>query len=171
MKRCCKGFTLIELLIVIAIIAIISAIAIVVFNPVEIQRKARDAVRLIDLSTLSQAINIASQDAMISGLSNLCYQTQVPCQGSSFPFNTDILKNDGSGWVKVNFILRKGAKVSFLPSDPLNNQDNNFSFFSNGEDWEINTHLESDKFKYLMINDGGDNPYLYEIGTDLNLVH
>ena len=166
-----QGFTLIELLIVIAIVAIISAISIVIFNPVEMKRKARDAVRLTNLSALSRAINIASQDALLSGLSNLCYQIAVPCQGSSFPLNADTLKNDGSGWVKVNFILRKGAKLSFLPIDPLNNLDNNFSFFSNGEDWEINTHFESDKYKDLMINDGGNNPGLYETGTDLNLIN
>lgn len=168
MKRYCRGFTLVELLVVIAIVAILSAIAITILSPVEIQRKARDAVRLIDLSSLSQVINIANQESMLSGTPDLCFAAQAPCQGSSFPIYADTLKNDGSGWVKVNFVLRKGAKVSFLPVDPLNNQNNNFSYFSNGEDWEINTHLESDKFKNLMINDGGDNPYLYEIGTDLN---
>lgn len=166
-----KGFTLIELLVVIAIVAILSTIAIAILNPVEIQRKARDAIRLTDLSSLAQAINIANQEAMLSGTTNLCYQIEAPCQGTSYPLEADTLKNNGNGWVKANFILRKGAKLSFLPSDPINNQDNNFFYFSNGEDWEINTHLESDKFKDLMKNDGGDNPNLYETGTDLNLIH
>lgn len=53
-----KGFTLLELLIVIAIIAILSAILIFVLNPAETLRKSRDNQRFSDLSTLKRALGL-----------------------------------------------------------------------------------------------------------------
>ena len=53
-----SGFTLLELLIVIAIIAILSVALVIVLNPAETLRKARDAQRISDLSTLKTAIGL-----------------------------------------------------------------------------------------------------------------
>ncbi len=52
------GFTLLELLIVIVIIAILSVTLILVLNPAETLKKARDAQRISDLSTMKTAIAI-----------------------------------------------------------------------------------------------------------------
>lgn len=52
------GFTLLELLIVIAIISILSVALIIVLNPVETLKKARDVQRISDLNTLKNAIGI-----------------------------------------------------------------------------------------------------------------
>ena len=62
-----SGFTLLELLIVIAIIAILSVALVIVLNPAETLKKARDSQRISDLSTLKTAIglyltNVASPD-------------------------------------------------------------------------------------------------------------
>lgn len=51
-----RGFTLIELLVVIAIIGILAVMVLVVINPVMVQQRARDAVRISDLLSLQQAI-------------------------------------------------------------------------------------------------------------------
>lgn len=51
-----KGFTLLELLIVIAIIAILSAILIFVLNPAETLKKGRDSQRISDFATVNSAI-------------------------------------------------------------------------------------------------------------------
>src|SRR3989338_2064891 len=53
-----NGFTLLELLIVIAIIAILSVALVIVLNPAETLKKARDAQRISDLSTLKTAIGL-----------------------------------------------------------------------------------------------------------------
>jgi prepilin-type N-terminal cleavage/methylation domain-containing protein len=53
-----KGFTLLELLIVIAIIAILSVALVIVLNPAETLKKARDAQRISDLSTMKTAIGL-----------------------------------------------------------------------------------------------------------------
>jgi prepilin-type N-terminal cleavage/methylation domain-containing protein len=51
-----KSFTLVELMIVIAILAILSAIVIFALNPAEMFRKNRDSRRMADLQTLNKAI-------------------------------------------------------------------------------------------------------------------
>jgi len=51
-----KSFTLVELMIVIAILAILSAIVIFALNPAELFRKSRDSQRLTDINTLYKAI-------------------------------------------------------------------------------------------------------------------
>ena len=51
-----KGFTLIELLIVIGILAILSTAAVLILNPAEIIKEARDVQRISDLKALKNAI-------------------------------------------------------------------------------------------------------------------
>ena len=53
-----SGFTLLELIIVIGIIAILSVALVIVLNPAETLKKARDAQRISDLSTLKTAIGL-----------------------------------------------------------------------------------------------------------------
>ncbi len=53
-----KGFTLLELLIVIAILAVLSVTLVLVLNPTESLRKARDVQRMSDLATLKTAIGL-----------------------------------------------------------------------------------------------------------------
>lgn len=53
-----RGFTLLELLIVISIIAVLSVALVLVLNPAETLRKARDSQRIADLNTLKTALGI-----------------------------------------------------------------------------------------------------------------
>ncbi len=55
-----KGFTLIELLVVIGIIAILATATILVLNPGELLKRARDINRINDINTLGKAVNIAA---------------------------------------------------------------------------------------------------------------
>jgi len=58
MKTKNKGFTLIELLIVIAIIAILSAVVFVALNPLQRFRDARNSKRWQDISTIADSIRL-----------------------------------------------------------------------------------------------------------------
>ncbi len=53
-----RGFTLLELLIVISIIAVLSVALVLVLNPAETLKKARDSQRIADLNTLKTALGI-----------------------------------------------------------------------------------------------------------------
>ncbi len=68
-----SGFTLLELLIVIAIIAILSVALVLVLNPAETLKKARDSQRISDLSTLKTAIGLymtTVSPALLGGTAN-----------------------------------------------------------------------------------------------------
>jgi len=52
------GFTLIGLVIVIAIIAVLATTIVSIINPVEYQKVARDTVRLSNLNSISQALEL-----------------------------------------------------------------------------------------------------------------
>jgi len=52
-----KSFTLVELMIVIAILAILSAIVVFALNPTELFKKSRDSRRLADMNSLFKSIS------------------------------------------------------------------------------------------------------------------
>ena len=56
-RNCKRSFTLVELMIVIAILAIISAIVVFALNPTNLFKRARDSRRLADINTLYKAIS------------------------------------------------------------------------------------------------------------------
>jgi len=52
-----KSFTLVELMIVIAILAILSAIVLFALNPIRLFDNFRDTRRVADINTINKAIN------------------------------------------------------------------------------------------------------------------
>jgi len=73
-----KGFTLLELLIVIGIIAILSVILVIVLNPAETLRKARDSQRMSDLNALKTALGIyitSTSTPYLTGTDNIGCKT------------------------------------------------------------------------------------------------
>lgn len=174
--RRAQGFTLVELLVVIAIIAILAAVVVLIINPLELTRRSRDAARLTDLANLQQAINVAVQEATNSGSQILCNGANYPCYGNSV---TDSRLSDGSGWIKVNLGTQQSVSVPTLPIDAINKNDaaNNFHYIycadkptGQVDGWEINAKLESAQQADKMDKDGGDDPALYEVGSNLKLV-
>ncbi len=166
-KRSPLGFTLVELLVVIAIIAILAVIVMLFINPFEQVKRTRDASRLTDLANLQQAINLASEEATGSAQLLLCSGEKIPCHGYS---TSDGRANNGTGWLKVNLSSNKAASFGTLPVDQINNAVYHYAYCSDGENWEINTVLESDKQASLMGSDSGNDNTKYEIGSDLTLI-
>lgn len=150
------------------IIPILSAIVVVAINPLELTRRARDAARLSDVANVQQAVNIAVENA--TDPNALCYKTQAPCEGRSSSTDPDVKNIDGSGWVKVDLSKTKILSTGLLPIDPVNSTELYYRYCSDGKNWEIEVPMESqqDKTKYAS-QDKGDNPNLYEAGSDLTV--
>lgn len=164
-----QGFTLIELLVVIAIIIILALVALIVINPLELQKRGRDAVRVSDLSNLNQSIQSAVSDATSSAAATLCVNLTAPCQGASTDNGGNSRANNGTGWIKVN-LTGQTIKVPTLPNDPTNTTAFHYTYRSDGADWELNTVLESSQYASKMSQDGGNNNSAYEIGTSLTVL-
>ena len=159
-----KGFTLIEMLVVIAIIAILAGAVLLAINPAETMRKSRDSTRLSDMDTLRSAINMALAEGEI---------TLVVGEGNSID---DTQETDGiNGYIKYAKVDPTGtglAKyISALPKDPLNDGVHVYTFKSTLDDYEINAVLESASNEGRMRDDGGDNPAVFEVGTNLTLIN
>jgi prepilin-type N-terminal cleavage/methylation domain-containing protein len=176
-----KGFTLVELLVVIAIIAILAAVVVLIINPLELTRRSRDAARLTDLANLQQAINVSVQEATGSSATDILCKTPAtaPCTGESVG---DSRIADGTGWIKADLTAQTSVSVPTLPVDPINSTDYHYTYCSDGNNWEINTRLESEQQAPKMGNDGGgegapgdDIATLrasgkYEVGSKLDLI-
>ncbi|MCR4305800.1 MAG: hypothetical protein NUV73_01820 [Candidatus Daviesbacteria bacterium] len=135
---------------------IIPMIAIILINPLELTKKARDAARLSDLTNLEQLIN----QAQTNGIA-ICPTGQLYCEGSS---NKGSRETDGIGWVKVPL-----TGIIKLPIDPSNSSEFFYQYCSNGTDWEIEARLESKDVAKETENDNGDNPKAFEVGSDLTI--
>lgn len=174
MKKTARGFTLVELLVVIAIIAILAAIVVLIINPLELLKRSRDATRLTDLANLQTAINVAVQESTQSSQNIACHGVAGDCFSNSLA-NGRGRGIDGNGWVQINFVSQKSVSVPTLPIDPINSSGTetgptigyHYTYCGNGENWRIETVLESDQQKPKMSSDGGPNNNLYEVGSDL----
>jgi prepilin-type N-terminal cleavage/methylation domain-containing protein len=163
-----KGFTLVELLVVIAIIAILAAVLVLLINPLDLTRRGRDAVRLTDLASLNQAINASVAQSTASGtVAALCKDSAYPCSGSS---NTGTRSVDGTGWVKADLTAQRAVTLATLPVDAVNTPALHMTYCANDDSWELNVALESDSLKNKASTDGGNDPNLYEIGSNLQLI-
>jgi len=190
-----KGFTLIELLAVIAILATIVTATILVMNPVEMLRQAEDTVRLNDFNSIHQTLNLfqSNRPGGSIGAPNIVY-VSIPsdsptCVGLGLPAlpsgwsyrcaNPDNLRRiDGTGWIPVNFATITGRiPLTTLPIDPVNTvaSGNYYIYVTDGNRWEIFTPLISQRHginggtSNMVSRDGGNDPYIYEVGTNLNI--
>jgi|SRR3989338_4450835 len=186
-----KGFTLLELLIVIGILAILASATAVVLNPAELLRQARDTQRLSDLDSVKSAVALYLTDQSTvtltagpfitagAGGAGTCGLTAGNCTLRA------VYTVDGNGWAAANIgIVSTGSPLPILPRDPTNDATYNYSWAGDNTNktFELNTRLESAKFKPMMTTDGGEDgdiaaectTYLemtcfYETGTDPGL--
>lgn len=158
------GFTLVELIVVIAIIAILTAIGLVVY--IGINEKSRDAARFADLAELNQAVYLAVQDAN-DYAPILCYNQTTPCSGSSYPINGNTQQTDGTGWIPINFDINNIVTPNTLPLDPKNDSTYYYTYCSDGLNWKISAVLEFPANLWMMQTDGGNDPNRYEVGSRL----
>jgi prepilin-type N-terminal cleavage/methylation domain-containing protein len=189
-----KGFTLIELLVVVSIIAILSVFVILTLNPAQMLKQARDSQRISDLGTLKSAIALYLSDVSTPsmGSANICYISSVSgvgpatagCGGrmaaADVLVSSTTLANSASttglGWIPINFTaISFGSPLGAEPDDPVNNATYFYSYASNASlQFEIDAKMESTKYAASGTSDiesidGGSNPTVYEVGTNLTL--
>jgi type II secretory pathway pseudopilin PulG len=185
-----KSFTLVELLIVIGILAILTAAVIVVLNPAELLQQSRDSKRLQDLSSLESTINLAESlhpDIDLGTASTVyisvpsdesdCSDLGLPTLPTTYNYacvsEDNLYNTDGTGWIPINFQDTELAGVitlSSLPTDPTNTTSTGLYYtYIPGGSYELTAILESDKYRSITADDGGDSFSVYEKGTDLVL--
>jgi len=77
---------------------------------------------------------------------------------------------NGSGWIPADLTqVSAGSPVSALPVDPVNDVAQGYYYTYLSGSWELNAALESQKYQVELANDGGDDPGLLEVGTELVL--
>lgn len=168
----------------IAIIGMLSALVVLVLDPAELLRQARDSSRVSDMSMIKNAISIyfstASQISM--GDSGKCYvssaETTERCgglfSGAYTETNATISENiDGTGWLPIDLTLvPSGAPIGAFPVDPINDSTHYYAFAASStrSTYELNANMESKKYsqngsKDVESTDGGNMDDWYEVGT------
>lgn len=198
-----RGFTLLELLIVISIIAILSVIVILVLNPSEMLKKARDSQRTADLNTIKTTLGLYMVGTNVpylglngtsntgcsagsryiwfskSGVSGIVDTNATATSSAS---QSIAGKTNGTGWIPVNLSsLSGGSPISSWPVDPVNSVANLsapsatdlvYRYSCNSAtQFEVDASLESIANAAKLVADGGDNPTLYEAGTNLTVIN
>jgi len=184
-----KGFTLLELLIVIGILAILSTTMILVINPAELLKKARDSQRMSDLSTVKTAIayyltnaSTISMGSTITTYSSLGDATNVKCGSWTTGSATSTQSVDGTGWIPISFSgLSGGSPIGGLPRDPNQSAYNGnptlyyvyLASATTTNGFELVANLESTYYTSGTTNaestDGGKMITLYEVGSSFDL--
>jgi prepilin-type N-terminal cleavage/methylation domain-containing protein len=156
-----KSFTLVELMIVIAIIAILSAIVIFTLNPSRLFDNFRDTRRVTDISSIHKAINFMeswNESAINYGNSNTLYislpDTSTTCSSYTLPTlpsgyvysckPASTYKNaDSTGWIPIDFTVTNGNRyLSSLPTDPVNDTTFFYSYYPGGS-YELTALLKN----------------------------
>src|SRR3989344_8316258 len=196
MQRNKKGFTLIELLIVIGILSVLATVAVLVINPTELFKQARDSQRQSDLGAIKGALVLYLNTKSNPDLS-------LPgdfCKGETDPrfwATADAALNhfsvpeeqhantgravDGTGWVPINLEeTTGGSALTTLPIDPFNpntpTQSYSYACKQTAAAFEINANMESERYSQggpddVESIDGGpvETNDTYEIGTEPGL--
>ena len=174
-----KGFTLIELLVVIAILAILATVIVVIINPGELLKQARDTTRISDLAALNSAIALYLSDVPtpVIGTVTNCTSALSPAPTGWTCTVVTSTAVTGSGWVPINFTsISSGSPLARLPIDPSNTTTYGYAYKSNGSNltYELDAKMESTKYSNLTTgvtrneSDGGNDANWYEVGNKLD---
>ena len=118
-KNTNSGFTLIELIVVVAIIAVLAASIISFINPFEIQKNSRDSIRVSNLNSLAQALELyfAQNKSYPAGSSNKLVPDEITALKN---FNSRFEVSDPSGCEVYYKKTTAGGYLAYLPLESAN---------------------------------------------------
>lgn len=156
-----KSFTLVELMIVIAILAILSAIVIFALNPGRLFDNFRDTRRVSDINTINKAINFvetwntggisygSTSTVYISlpDTSSTCSSYSLPTLPTGYTYSCKTAENfrkvDSTGWIPIDFSISNGNYyIPILPIDPTNDTTYFYTYYSGGS-YEVTALLKN----------------------------
>jgi prepilin-type N-terminal cleavage/methylation domain-containing protein len=181
-----QSFTLIELLVVIGILAILTAAVVLVLNPVEYLKQARDTTRMNDLDQINQALSVLESQGVTSfGTANTVYvsipDSSAACANLGLPalpagysyacaISANLQKIDSTGWIPVNFTQSTTLSFSTLPIDSINTTSTgSYYTYTPGGSWELDAILESGKYRANTTLSKANLPGVYAKGSNLTL--
>lgn len=161
-----SGFVWTDILIVVAIVLIVLVVVVLAINPVKMISKSHDIQRLADFTQLTTGLNLFLADNKnFNGLTGPYLSTAVDDKNRT--------KTNGTGWIPVKFnTISSGVPLPSLPFDSINNGTYHYTVGVNtvNNTYEINCVFENADNFSKMSSDGGNNPDVYEVGTDLTIL-
>jgi len=158
-SRSQKGLTIVELLLVITVILILLTTVILFTNPTYFRSKSRDQKRLSDLQTIERILSEFRLDnGVYPDLESVARHSNV------LPSGRTSLTDPRSGWIVAD-LIEYNTK---LPIDPINTDTYRYTYFHQDDVFELNARLEV--LTEEMANDTGNDPAMYERGSDLTLI-
>jgi hypothetical protein len=180
-----KSFTLIEMIIVLAIIIGLVAILIAVLKPSKMLQGLRDTQRIADLKKIVDSITYYETEnyGLLSfyGTPTLVYislpDTDASCSswlnqlptlpiGYGYRCSATPTNIDGTGWIPINFSASSLVNLQKLPIDPINKPPYYYTYVVGGS---YKLSAKPEKNYDAAIKDGGNDPLLYEAGSNKNL--
>jgi len=184
-----KGFTLLELLIVIGILAILSTTVVLVINPAQLLKKARDSQRISDLNSLKTAIAYYITETAVPSIGS-AYTVQtyadlvgVDCNATAAAATSTALTTGGVGWIPIAFDgITGGSPIGSLPTDPNKTAagDTPGRYYvylvesTTNNTFKLVANMESTYYSGpsgagdVEENDGGIDVGLYEVGNGMS---
>jgi len=156
-----KSFTLVELMIVIAILAILTAIVIFTLNPSRLFDNFRDSRRVSDIVTINKAINFMetwNTNGISYGNTSIVYislpDSSSTCSNYTLPTlpigysysckPSNVYRNsDSTGWIPLDFTISSSNRyINLLPIDPTNNNTYFYTYYT-GSSYEVTSLLKN----------------------------
>ncbi len=185
-----SSFTLIELLIVIGILAILTAAVVIILNPGELLKEARDSSRMSDLASISKtvqllltqnpSVNLGAVATVYISIpdpsSSTCASiTGLPVLPSGYSYHCVTAANstaiNGTGWLPIDFTAQGIQNLSKLPIDPTNSASQLLYYaYTPSANGTFDTYAFMESKKYITQTAvSGNSVAAFEKGTGANL--